>query len=316
MLRTIRHGDKGPEVRIAKLLTGFEGPDDEEFAASFVSHVSAWQRAHGLDPDAVIGEKSWQAIAESAPVVSRKKNKVSAYALAAQLLLGFSGSDADGNFGRKSQAAAAAFQKENGLTADKCVGHDSWCMLILGKLPAPKPTPGEKPVDYKQADKRWGSKPYTITGNSKQTMATSACGPTSMADIVATWWDAAVTPWDMAQKALAWGCRTKDSGTSASFFKKAAKLYDAKDYKTSGNINDVISCLSGGGLVIVCFGAGVKGKAGYQKWTKGGHYCVIWKWDGEAFHINDPASSSTKRARGTRQEVVNARKGYYLFWRK
>ena len=261
----------------------------------------------------MIGPATWRAIAASAPTVSIKSLRKGCYAEAVQLLVGV---DADGIFGRKTKAAVEAFQKDHGLADDGIVGEKTWSMLICGEVPAPQPTPGEKPVDYKQYDKRWGSKPYTITGSSKQTMSTSACGPTAMADIVATWWDGSVTPWDMAQKALSWGCRTKDSGTSSAFLKKAAKLYDAKDYRTSSSADDVIKCLREGGLVIVCFGAGTKGKAGYQKWTKGGHYCLIWKWDGEKFYINDPASAASARATGTRTEVMNTRKGFYLFWRK
>lgn len=312
MLKTIRHGDKGTEVRVAKLLTEYSGEGDE-FDAYFVSHISSWQGKHSADPDGVIGPKTWKAIAASAPTVSIKSLRKGCYAEAVQLLVG---ADADGIFGRKTKAAVEAYQKDHGLTDDGIVGEKTWSMLICGEVPAPQPTPGEKPVDYKQYDKRWGSKPYTITGSSKQTMSTSACGPTAMADIVATWWDGSVTPWEMAQKALDWGCRTKDSGTSSAFLKKAAKLYDAKDYRTSSSADDVIKCLREGGLVIVCFGAGTKGKAGYQKWTKGGHYCLIWKWDGEKFHINDPASAASARATGTRTEVMNTRKGFYLFWRK
>lgn len=312
MLKTIRHGDKGTEVRVAKLLTEYSA-DGDEFDAYFVSHVSGWQGKHGCASDGVIGPATWRAIAGNAPMVSIKSLRKGCYAEAAQLLVG---ADADGIFGRKTKAAVEAYQKDHGLADDGIVGAKTWSMLICGEVPAPQPTPGEKPVDYKQYDKRWGSKPYTIIGSSKQTMSSSACGPTSMADIVATWWDSGVDPWDMAQKALEWGCRTKDSGTTSALFKKAAKLYDAKDYKTSSKIDDVISCLQGGGLVIVCFGAGTKGKAGYRKWTKGGHYCVIWQWDGEYFHINDPASAKAARATGTREEVMNTRKGYYLFWRK
>ena len=314
MLKTIRHGDKGTEVRVAKLLTESSSETDD-FDAYFVSHISAWQGKHGLSSDGVVGPKTWTEIAQNAPTVSVRILRKGCYALAVQLLLGFTGDEADGIFGRKTEAAVKKFQSDNQLVADGIVGAKTWSVMIRGELPVPKVTPGEKPVDYKQYDSRWGSKMYSITGNKKQTMATSACGPTAMADIVATWHDSSIDPYDMAQKALAWGCRTANSGTTSALLSKTAALYGDR-YKTSGSIDAVIDCLSGGGLVIVCFGPGTKGKAGYKKWTEGGHYCVIWKWDGKVFHINDPASAKAARATGTREEIVNTRKSYYLFWRK
>ena len=160
-----------------------------------------------------------------------------------------------------------------------------------------------------------GEKMYSNHGDTSQTMASSACGPTSMADIVAQWWDVNITPYDMAQKSLSWGCRTNNSGTTGSFFKKCADLYKASKYVTTSSAKTAINCLMDGGYVVVCFGVGTKGKSSYQKWTKGGHYCCIWGYDGKYFYINDPASSSSSRAKGTYDEVVDARKGFYCFWK-
>lgn len=311
MLPTIRHGDEGVTVQIAQLLTDYE-PADGIYNAYFVSHVTAWQSAHGCDPDGVIGPKTWAAIAANAPTVSYKVMRYGPYAKAAQLLLGV---DADGIFGAKSRAAAEAFQKAHGLSVDGVVGPKTWETLITGSAEAPAgECPNIQPPNFKQYDSRWGGIMYSNHNDKKQTIKSSGCGPTSMADIVAQWWDVTATPADLARLSLDWGCRTYDSGTTSSFFRKCAEKYKATDYKTAAGIDAAKKCLDAGGYVIVCFGPGKQGKPGYRKWTKGGHYCVIWGYKGDTFYINDPASASSARAKGTREEILNARKGFYLFW--
>ena len=309
MLPTIRHNDSGIPVQVAQLLTDYE-PAYGVFTAYFVSHITAWQGKHGCTPDGVVGAKTWEAIAENAPTVSTKTLRYGCYAKAAQLLVG---ADADGIFGAKSKAAVEAFQKEHGLVADGIIGQKTWAMLITGEAVKPQ-IDFVQPPNFKQYDSRWGKKMYSNHGDKNQTMANSACGPTSMADIVAQWWDANITPYDLAVKSMEWGTRTKDKGTSSTFFKKVSVLYGAK-YNTSSSITDVKKCLDEGGYVIVCFGAGTKGKAGYRKWTKDGHYCCIWGYKGDEFFINDPASASASRAKGTKTEIQNCRKGFYCFRR-
>ena len=60
----------------------------------------------------------------------------------------------------------------------------------------------KKPVYYSQKDSRWGRKPYTITGDTKKTIAASGCGPTSMAMILAEWIDPKITPADTCKMAI------------------------------------------------------------------------------------------------------------------
>ena len=315
MLKTIRLGDSGPEVFALRCLLGCEELN-EHFDEALEEKVKAFQNAHSLSPDGVAGPSTWRAIVCTTPTVSVKKHRYSAYASAVQVLLGAE-LKADGIFGPKTKAAVASYQAAHGLTADGIVGPQTWSMLITGEAeePVTPSSPSVKPVDFKQYDSRWASKMYSNHGDKNQTMRSSGCGPTSAADIVATWWNKDITPYDIAQKALSWGCRTANSGTLSTLFSKLASLYKAGKYLPTSSIDNVIACLNAGGYVIVCFGPGTKGKSSYQKWTKGGHYCVLWKWDGEYFHINDPASSSAKRAKGTRAEVLDARKGFYCFWR-
>lgn len=314
MLPTIKHNDTGDPVKIAQLLTGFE-PADGTYSADFVAWVCAWQREHSCDPDGEIGPATWRAIASAAPVTSISKHRYGEYAQAVQLLVG---ADADGIFGRKTRAAVMAYQAAAGLKPDGIVGPLTWSALITGESAerAPENVTFTQPPNFKQYDSRWGGKMYSSHGDKSQTMKTSGCGPTAMADIVAEWWDKDATPWTLAQKALDWGCRTYNSGTSGSFFKKCADFYHAGKYVTTSSVETAIQCLLSGGYVVVCFGAGTKGKSSYQKWTKGGHYCTIWKYADGIFYVNDPASASAKRATGTKAEVQDARKGFYCFWRE
>jgi hypothetical protein len=318
MLETIKLKSFSKYVAVAKYLTGFSEirAADDEFTAAFEEYVKNWQRINDLNADGIIGEKGWTAIAVSAPTCSQKRNRKSAATCALQLLLGV---EADGIFGNKTKAAVVAFQAASDLTADGICGPKTWGMLVVGKTAdeniVPSGPVGIQPPNFKQGDSRWGKKMYSNHNDPKQTMASSACGPTSMADIVAQWWNSSITPYDLAKLSVSWGTRTYDSGTSPTFFRRIADKYHASKYIISKSIDVVIQCLEAGGYVIVCFGPGTKGKAGYQKWTKGGHYCCIWKWDGKYFYINDPASSSSARAKGTREEVQNTRKGFYLFWK-
>jgi peptidoglycan hydrolase-like protein with peptidoglycan-binding domain len=312
MLPTIRHGDNSDTVKVAQLLMGYE-PADGEYSADYVARVCSWQREHGCDPDGIIGPATWKALAAGAPTVSTKSHRYGEYAQAVQLLVGV---EADGIYGNKTRDAVAAYQAAASLKPDGICGPLTWGALITGETGQRAPA-GEfvQPPNFKQYDAKWANKMYSSHGDKSQTMRSSGCGPTAMADIVAEWWDKDATPWTLAQKSMDWGCRTYDSGTSSTFFRKCAQLYGASKYVTTSSIETAIQCLLSGGYVVVCFGKGTPGKSSYQKWTKGGHYCTLWKYADDTFYINDPASSSAKRARGTKAEVQDARKGFYCFWR-
>ena len=214
---------------------------------------------------------------------------------------GFDCGKVDGIFGGKTKAAVKDYQKAHGLKVDGIVGRQTWASLGFID-PTPEPV---QPPNFKQYDSRWASKMYSNHNDKKQTMKSSGCGPTAMADIVAAWWDKDCTPWDLAQKSMAWGTRTYDSGTSSTFFRKCADLYKAAKYQTSSSIDVVKKCLDEGGLLVACMGKGY--------WTSGGHYICVWKYDDTYIYANDPASSSR-----TKQKIVDfakQRKGFYCFWR-
>lgn len=321
MLMTIRHLDSNKLVVVAKELTGYlkikkkiADPDkyileNQTFDADFVAHVTAWQSKHGLTPDGIIGDDTWKAIAKNAPTCSTSKNEISGYTLACQIRLG-SNVTCDAEYGKRTKNAVAVFQDSKGLKADGVCGSKTWNALIVGVEDKPASTPStsigkfKQPVDYKQADPRWGKKNYTSCGNKKQTMANSGCGPTSAADVVATLKDSSATPWTLAQLSMKWGCRTKSSGTSWDFFKKVANHYGFSKFVQTKSLDALKACLDAGGYVCCSMGPGY--------WTKGGHYICAWKYDKTYIYCNDPASKTRKKQKLT--DFTKQRKQFFCFY--
>lgn len=310
MLSTIKHQDKGDTVKVAQYLTKFAERKKAtgDFDADFVAHICTQQKKHGLTPDGVIGAKTWESIAAAAPTCSTTKNKKSRYTCALQILLGTS-IEADGIFGSKTKKAVAAYQASVGLKADGKCGANTWKALICGAETASSSTSStakgfKQPVDYKQGDSRWGSKMYSSTGNKKQTMANSGCGPTAMADVVATLKDASVNPYTLAELSMANGHRTSSGGTAWSFFPFIAEYYKFSKLVQTDSFAALQACLDAGGYVVCSMGPGY--------WTKGGHFICAWKYDGSYIYCNDPASKTRKKQKIA--DFKSQHKEYFCFY--
>lgn len=318
MLQTIRHQDTGTLVVVAKLLTGYVKVSEKvsdidsftklhgTFDADFTAFVTGWQSNHGCTPDGVIGPATWTAISKAAPTCSTSKNRISGYTLALQLLLG-GNLTPDAIYGARTKAAVVTVQDANKLTADGICGPKTWNAMIVGAEPQPQPTQGKftQPVDYKQGDKRWGSKMYSNHGDPKQTMANSGCGPTAMADVVATLKDPNQNPYtQLAELAMAWGDRSYNSGTNWSFFPHVADYFNFSKMVQSKNLAALKACLDAGGYVVCSMGKGY--------WTTGGHYICAWAYDTKYIYANDPASS--KRKKQNISDFMNERKQFFCFY--
>lgn len=220
-----------------------------------------------------------------------------------QNLLG--GLDADGIFGKKTEAAVRAFQAAHGLKVDGIVGKQTWAALLGEDEPAEGQHGFVKPVDYKQYDSKWAKVMYSNHGDKSQTIKSSGCGPTAMADIVATLIDSAVTPATLADLSMQWGCRTYSDGTSWSFFPKIADHYGFSKYVKASTLAALKSCLDSGGYIVASMGKGY--------WTNGGHFICVWKYEGGYIYANDPASS--KRTKQKESDFIKQRKAFFCFWR-
>lgn len=313
MLSTIKQGSKGDYVKVAEYLTGYaaRGKASGIFDANFVAAVCTWQRKNGLTPDGVIGKNTWSKLADKAPTCTTAKNKTSAATCALQILLN-AGLTVDGIYGTKTKKAVAAYQSAKGLEADGKCGPKTWNALISGTVEKTESASTsnatssgfKQPVDYKQYDSAWASKIYSNHNSKKQTMKSSACGPTAAADIVATLKNESVTPWTLAQLYMKNGFRTNNSGTAWGAFKWTAEKYGFSKFVETSSLATLKACLDAGGYVVCSMGPGY--------WTSGGHFICAWKYDKTYIYCNDPASSSRKKQK--QGDFLKQRKRFFCFY--
>ena len=320
MLKTIRHNDVGDLVKAARYLTGNaeRKTASATFDASFVSFICSYQSNNGLTSDGVIGPKTWEKIASKAPTCSTAKNKTSAATCALQLLLG--GLDADGVFGAKTKKAVAAYQSSKGLTADGVCGPKTWAALITGNAGgassgtgAGQTTSGGKTlnkcVHYLQWDKRWKNVKYS-THTSSQTIGNSGCGPSAMAQIMATFIDAKITPVEMCALAVANGYRTHSNGTAWGFFEFVFKHFTGfKKFVKTGSVETLKAALAQGALAVCSMNSNDN-----NFWTKGGHFITAIGFDDDGYiYANDPNKSSAPRKQ-KKDKFKSCMKQAFIFW--
>ena len=324
MFKTQKPGSSDRLVVVAKLLTGYLTVAEKvadpaaylqknaTFDGAFAAHVAAFQGAHGLGADSVIGPKTWTAIAAQAQICSTSKNRISAATLALQFALD-SSITADAIYGNRTRDAVAAFQAAKGIKADGICGPKTWSSLIVGTTEGQTtPTHAQavragtfvQPTDYKQGAKPWGPKMYSNHNDPKQTMANSGCGPTSAADIIHFTRDSSIDPYDLAMMAVQWGDRTNNSGTSHTFFTHLMAPFNYPKMVATKSVETLKACLDAGGYAVANMGKGY--------WTNGGHYITPWKYDATYVYCNDPASS--RRVKQKWGDFQNERKQFFCFF--
>ena len=154
---------------------------------------------------------------------------------------------------------------------------------------------------YSQIDSRWKNKLYTSTGNSSQTMGSSACGPTCSAMVVSSI-KGTILPTTMADLYVQYGFRSANNGTYWSAFRWTADVFDI-GYKEVQRLNDVCDLLEKNYMVISACGNGL--------FTTGGHFILIYGYEdtngsgqcdsGDRLKIYDPYLYSGKFNLSTRR---------------
>ena len=144
---------------------------------------------------------------------------------------------------------------------------------------------------YSQIDPRWKNKLYTSTGNSSQTMGSSACGPTCSAMVVSSI-KGTILPTEMADLYVQYGFRSANNGTYWSAFRWTADVFDI-GYKETIYLDEACKLLQDNYYLIVGCGNGL--------FTTGGHFIMLYDYDGTYIKVYDPYLYSGKFNLSTRR---------------
>ena len=155
-----------------------------------------------------------------------------------------------------------------------------------------------------QNDSRWGSIQYSSVGDPSQTIASSACGPTSMAIILRSF-GVDITPKETCQYALDNGMRTANSGTSWDFFPSIGSKYGITTEELGVSESGIVNSLKNAKAVIGSMGPGT--------FTQGGHFIdLVGIKDGKIV-VNDCASRDRSMVTYSPSTFVNEGSNFWAF---
>lgn len=301
-MKLLKKNSTGKEVKIVQYLIGYTSKLGT-FTSTLESKIITFQKEQGLTPDGIVGNDTYYALGAAAPILKKKKGKTNPNR-AWQTFLGI---EVDGIFGEDTLAKTKEFQKEKGLEADGEVGPKTWA-AAFGVTK--KPIKIIQPKNFKQNDPKWEDVLYTYKNkhSKNQTIGNSGCGPSALADIVATWWDEKITPVEMCKLAVDKNYRLKTGGTNHKFFEYVAKLYGGHYCETTSHTY-AKKAIENGHYVIV--------NVGPSRWTSGGHFICWWKISGSTVYINDPYDTkyTPSKEKAPYSELKKARKKYYIIYK-
>ena len=150
-----------------------------------------------------------------------------------------------------------------------------------------------KPYFWKQTDSRWSTHSWRGV-----TVGGSGCGPTAVACVVSALVKE-VTP----KAVFDWICKNGymhlSLGTYWNGITQALKHYGVTKFSVSYNTDKALKELKAGKWLI--------GVVGPSRWTRGGHYIVVYAYKKGKILVSDPASSSDYRQKnGTWSEFKKA----------
>lgn len=208
---------------------------------------------------------------------------------------GFSPGAIDGSFGPKTLAAVKSFQRAKGLVVDGYVGPITWSALERHSAPALTPA-----APHGASHPRV---PFLSQLRVPGGYANYACGPTSLAMVMAAEGRAAPSVLQVAQRA---GTQRSNAGTSHEGLIRAARSYRFTPHAASGW--DALSrSLSSGHPVVAHVNTAQLSNRPYR--YAGGHYVTVTglvrDGSGRVTHVvcNDPATSYASRGQGIRYSV-------------
>ncbi len=142
-----------------------------------------------------------------------------------------------------------------------------------------------------QIDSRWRYYPYSLTGNSSQTIGSSGCGVASAAMIIdSIVGNVSVT--ELADTFVKNGYRSANSGTYWSAYRAIADEFDI-EYTETSNFDTIINLLRNNHYIIASCGNGL--------FTSNGHYIVLYGIEGNTIKIYDPYLYAGKFDTSTRR---------------
>lgn len=301
-MKLLKKNSTGKEVKIIQYLIGYTSKLGT-FTSTLENKIITFQKEQGLTPDGVVGNDTYYALGAAAPILKKKKGKTNPNR-AWQTFLGV---EVDGVFGEDTLAKTKEFQKEKGLEADGEVGPETWAAAFDVTK---KKINIVQPKNFKQNDPKWEDVLYTYKNkySKKQTIGNSGCGPSALADIVATWWDEKITPVEMCKLAVDKNYRLKTGGTNHKFFEYVAKSYGGHYCETTSHAY-AKKAIENGHYVIV--------NVGPSRWTSGGHFICWWKISGSTVYINDPYDTkyTASKEKAPYSELKKARKKYYILYK-
>ena len=164
----------------------------------------------------------------------------------------------------------------------------------------------EQPISFLQGDNEWGSESYSVIGSRSQTIATSGCGPTSMAMVLNYYVDESITPIQTSIFALENNHRTRYDGTSWAYFEDMANEYDLEFIQTASSVEALEWMNTQEDPLVIC-------SMGPGLWTSAGHFILLWDVENGVAHINDPASTKQSRTENSYNYMASQCKQYFCF---
>ncbi len=221
------------------------------------------------------------------------------------------GLEADGQFGPKSAAKAGITIPAQSETSSAPVGGGINAKPGFDKQYNYPNSPYVSKAHYNEMKSAMGDVPYSqwdinnskiskiyaraksANSGDKSTISSSGCGVTAYANLKK------ISPKTAAEMAMKGGHRYYNAGTSGNFFTEHGGQ--------SSSCNNALEAVKKGKYAICC----MNNTGNY--WTTGGHYILLYGYDGTYVYVSDSASSASNRAKAKKYDFTKAYNYGYTF---